>query len=192
MPETPEELHARATQGMREVAYTEWDTFPFIGDLTLRSLKPPVEAEPARTGVGGIDCRSCSNPDDHYLWTDEHWRLSAPRTPSGFPVLVFLQPRAHFADPGDLPDDLAASFGVVLARLERAVKAVGEIGRVHISRWGDGSEHLHWWIYGRPARLLQLRGTFAALWDDILPPVPEDVWRANLDIVRAGMGAPGR
>jgi hypothetical protein len=29
----------------------------------------------------------------------------------------------------------------------------------------------------------QLRSSFAAIWDDVLPPVPEDVWRANLEIV---------
>jgi hypothetical protein len=31
----------------------------------------------------------------------------------------------------------------------------------------------------RPARMPQVRGTFAATWDDVLPPLPEDVWRAN-------------
>jgi diadenosine tetraphosphate (Ap4A) HIT family hydrolase len=189
MPETTEQLYERAKAGLREVEYATWDSFPFTGDLSPRPLKPPAEAEPPRHGAGGIDCGSCTNPDEHYLWTDEHWRLSAPKKPSGFPVQVFLQPRAHYADPGDLPDDLAASFGVVLARLERAVKAVGDIGRVHISRWGDGGEHLHWWIYGRPARLLQMRGTFAALWEDMLPRLPEDVWQDNLAIVAREMSA---
>jgi hypothetical protein len=32
----------------------------------------------------------------------------------------------------------------------------------------------------RPARFPQLLGSFAAIWDDILPPTPDDVWRANL------------
>ena len=35
----------------------------------------------------------------------------------------------------------------------------------------------------RPARIPQLIGSFAAIWDDILPPLPEDVWRENLAIV---------
>jgi hypothetical protein len=30
----------------------------------------------------------------------------------------------------------------------------------------------------------QFRSSFAAIWDDVLPPVPEDVWRGNLEIVR--------
>jgi hypothetical protein len=25
----------------------------------------------------------------------------------------------------------------------------------------------------------QLRSSFAAIWDDILPPVPEELWREN-------------
>jgi hypothetical protein len=35
----------------------------------------------------------------------------------------------------------------------------------------------------RPARIPQLIGSFAAIWDDILPPVPEDVWRENMALV---------
>ncbi len=79
-----------------------------------------------------------------------------------------LEPRAHFAEPGDLPDELAAELGVLLARIERAIRSIGEIGRVHVCRWGDGGEHLHWWFMARPARTPQLIGSFAAIWDDIL------------------------
>jgi hypothetical protein len=97
-----------------------------------------------------------------------------------------LEPRAHFREPGDLPDVLAAELGVLLARTERAIRSIGDIGRVHVCRWGDGSEHLHWWLMARPARIPQLIGSFASIWDDILPPVPEDIWRANVDaVVRA-------
>ena len=39
----------------------------------------------------------------------------------------------------------------------------------------------------RPARLVQLIGSFAAIWDDILPPQPEELWRANLAAVTAAM-----
>ncbi|HEX5540937.1 MAG TPA: hypothetical protein VFX60_05145, partial [Micromonospora sp.] len=37
----------------------------------------------------------------------------------------------------------------------------------------------------RPYGRLQLRGTFLSLWDDILPPIPESVWRENLALVAA-------
>jgi diadenosine tetraphosphate (Ap4A) HIT family hydrolase len=161
----------------------EWDTFPFEGNIRPRALEPPVESEPPRVGERGVDCPSCVAGDDEYIWTDERWRLlPLPQTP-GLPVVVLLEPREHHGEPGDLPEEVAADLGVMLARVERAVRAVGEIGRVHITRYGDGSEHLHWWFLARPARVLQLRGSFAAIWDDILPPLPEDVWRSNLRAV---------
>jgi diadenosine tetraphosphate (Ap4A) HIT family hydrolase len=102
-------------------------------------------------------------------------------------VIVLLEPREHFAELGDLTDELAADLGVMLARVERAVWSVGEIGRVHVCKWGDGSEHLHWWFMARPARIPQLIGNFAAIWDDVLPPLPEEVWRANLEAVKTAL-----
>jgi hypothetical protein len=39
----------------------------------------------------------------------------------------------------------------------------------------------------RPARIPQLIGSFAAIWDDILPPVPEDIWRKDVDAVVAAL-----
>jgi diadenosine tetraphosphate (Ap4A) HIT family hydrolase len=160
----------------------EWDTFPFEGRLQVRALRPPVPVEPPRGGEGGVDCPRCARPDDLYLWTDEHWRLAALPEPTGLPIVVLLETRAHH-DFGDLPAERAAELGPLLLRIERAVRAVGEVGRVHVCRWGDGSEHLHWWFMGRPARLPQLIGSFAAIWDDILPPTPDQVWRENLATV---------
>jgi len=161
----------------------DWETFPFDGEIRPRRLQPPVEEETPRHGHGGVECVRCVRSDDEYLWTSQRWRLWAFDSPTGLPVVVLLEPREHFAEPGDLPDELAAELGVLLARIERAIRAVGEIGRVHVCRWGDGSEHLHWWFMARPARMPQLLGSFAAIWDDILPPLPEDVWRANLATV---------
>jgi diadenosine tetraphosphate (Ap4A) HIT family hydrolase len=117
-----------------------------------------------------------------YLWTNERWRLFAPQ-PNGLPVVVLLEAREHYAEPGDLPDELASDLGVMVARVERAVRSLPGIGRVHVCRWGDGSEHLHWWFMARPARFSQLIGSFAAVWDDVLPPTPDVVWRSNLDHV---------
>ena len=76
----------------------------------------------------------------------------------------------------------------MIARVERAVRSVGEIGRVHVCRWGDGSEHLHWWFLARPARLRQLKTNLVAIWDDVLPPLPEDLWRENLSAVAKALG----
>lgn len=187
MPESPEELFARAANALRMPPVEEWDSFPFDGEMTPRALRPPVEQEEPRHGEGGMNCRRCAASDDEYIWTEGRWRLYSPE-PNGLPIVVLLEPREHFDAPGDLPDEIAAELGIMLARIERAIRSLGGIGRVHVCRWGDGSEHLHWWFMARPARFPQLIGNFAAIWDDILPPVPEDVWRANLDAIVAALG----
>ena len=101
--------------------------------------------------------------------------------------MLILEPKEHY-DIETLPAELAAELGPLMQRIERAIREAGDIGRVHIGRWGEGSEHLHWWFMGRPARMRQLSDSFAAIWDDILPPVPDDVWRASVEQVVAALG----
>jgi hypothetical protein len=188
--ETPEQLFERAVDDLRMPPVQEWEEFPFDGELRPRALLPPLAREEPRRGEGGVDCPLCAAPDADYLWTDARWRVRGAR-PNGLPVVVFLETRDHYAEPGDLADEVAAELGLLLARIERAVRSVGEIGRVHVCRWGDGSEHLHWWFMARPARIPQLLGSFAGIWDDILPPTPDDVWRANLEHVGHRLAAEG-
>jgi diadenosine tetraphosphate (Ap4A) HIT family hydrolase len=189
MAETPEQLYERVRDALRMPPVQEWDTFPFDGEMRPRPLRPPEDRDVARHGEGGVDCLACTAPDEEYVWTSERWRLREPlEAPHGLPVVVLLEPREHYAEPGDLSDELASEFGVLHARIERAVRSVGEIGRVHVCRWGDGGEHLHWWFMARPARIPQLIGNFAAIWDDILPPTPDDIWRANVDAVVKALG----
>lgn len=78
-------------------------------------------------------------------------------------------------------------LGPLLVRIERAVAAVEGVERVHVCRWGDGSEHFHAWFIARPGRLPQIKGTFVAIWDDILPPLPEALWREKLETVAAAL-----
>jgi diadenosine tetraphosphate (Ap4A) HIT family hydrolase len=188
VPETPEELYARAKDALRMPPVEEWETFPFDGELRPRPLQPPDERERPRFGEGGVDGRRCAAADDDYLWTNENWRLWSLPEPTGLPLVVLLESREHYGEPGDLPDELAAELGVLQAKIERAIRGLGNIGRVHVCRWGDGGEHLHWWFLARPARTPQLIGSFAAIWDDILPPVPEEQWRADLAALRAALG----
>jgi len=179
--ETPEELWKRARGALRMPPVHEWRSWPFEGDVRPRELGPPVEREAPRAGEGGVDCYRCGQPDDAYLWTNDTWRLVAPPR-NGLPVVVLLEPRAH-CDFGSIPDELVSEIGPMLVRVEAAVRAVAHVGRVHVCRWGDGSEHLHWWFMGRPERLPQVIGTLAAIWDDVLPPTPDDVWEENLAAV---------
>jgi len=69
------------------------------------------------------------------------------------------------------------------------VLAVETVARVHIGRWGEGAEHLHWWFIGRPAGFGQLRSSFAEIWDEVLPATPADVWQANLERVVAELSS---
>ena len=77
----------------------------------------------------------------------------------------------------------------MIVGIERAIAALDGIGRVHVGRWGDGSAHFHVWFMARPARLPQVRTSFAAIWDDILPPVPEEIWRADVARVARALAA---
>ena len=191
VPETPEDLYARAAGSLRMPPVHDWETFPFDGELRPRTLRAPVAEEAPRQGRGGAECTSCARADQDYFWTDQRWRMLHFARPSGLPVVLILEPRAHYAEPGDLPAGVAAELGVLLARVERAVRAVPDVGRVHVCRWGDGAEHLHWWFLARPARFPQLLGSFAAIWDDILPPTPEPIWRENIAIVKRELDRAG-
>ncbi len=191
MPEARDQLYRRVQeQGLRRPPLEEWETFPFEGDMRPRALRPPVEREQPRHGEDAGDCWRCLHGDEHALWTDDRWIVTPTQEPNGLPVIVLLFPRTHM-DIDSMPPDLAAELGPMLLRVERAVRSVGEIGRVHVCRWGDGSYHLHWWFIARSAGFPQLIGSFAAIWDDVLPPTPEEVWRENLATVARVLAADG-
>jgi diadenosine tetraphosphate (Ap4A) HIT family hydrolase len=163
--------------------FVSWPIFPFVGDLHVRPVEPRRSEDHPRDGEpGGSPCRACSAPDDDYLWVDERWRVSAPDRPSGAPVQLFLESRDHL-DLDDLDEDLAAEMGRLIVRLDRAIQAVGGIGRVHVNRWGDGGSHLHLWFYGRPVGDTQMIGFCLPLWAMTLPPTQEEAWNRNLEVV---------
>lgn len=164
--------------------FTRWPSFPFEGEFRVKQLDEPVAVEPPRKGEGSSECHSCNAPDDAYIWVSERWRVRAMDRPTGLPMVLILESRSHL-DLGDLPNLLAAELGVMTVRLERAIRSLDGVARVHVNRWGDGAAHLHLWFLARPYGRLQLRGTFLSLWDDILPPIPEPQWRENLALVAA-------
>ena len=186
MPETPEAFWQRTHGSLGVPPVEEWETWPFAGSVTPRPLEAPENTERARAGAGGVDCRRCAGGTDGALWFDDNWVVEALGAPSGLPCVVLLHTRAHL-DFHELPDELANELGPLMVQVQRAVYAIGDIGNVHVCRWGDGSEHFHMWFMARPARIPQLNGSFAAIWDDVLPPLPEEIWRANLDLVAAAL-----
>lgn len=174
MPDTPRRLPD----------FTKWPSFPFEGDLRVKPIDEPVATEPSRAGEDPNECTACAAPDDAYIYVSERWRVRAMDRPSGLPMVLILESRSHL-DLGDLPNMLAAELGVMTVRLERAIRSLDGVGRVHVNRWGDGSAHLHVWFMARPYGRLQLRGTFLSLWDDILPPIADAQWQENLALVAA-------
>jgi hypothetical protein len=189
MPETPEDFYARAAESLRTPPVETWDTWPFEGPVQPRALEPPVDTEKPRHGEDGVDCRACTAGDDKYVWTSERWRLYPVDPPNGLPVVLLLESREHFTTPGDLPEAMAAELGVLIGRIDRAIMSIEGIGRVHVGRWGEGGAHLHIWFLARPARMEQLRSNFAAIWDDILPQMPDDIWQENVAAVVGALNA---
>jgi diadenosine tetraphosphate (Ap4A) HIT family hydrolase len=192
MPETAADYDARIREhldadgrlGLPEDGIPYWEIFPFEAEgLRLKAIEPALEREEDRFGEDPATCR-CSDPDradEGTMWENDRWRLVAGE-PSGAPVLLVLLPKEHF-DLATLPDDLAAEMGRLMTGIAAAVEALPSVARCHLSRWGDGGAHAHFFFMARPALLGQFRGTCMALWDDFLPPVPQDVFDANVAFV---------
>jgi hypothetical protein len=174
---SPEEFYAHAMRAadaggrLPLSRMTAWDVFPFEHDgLRVVPLARPVLPELDRAGENALDCPACT-AGRAPVWSDQHWRLSVLES-SGAPLVLMLEPADHHDLP-DLPDDLASEMGMLLVRISRAIESLPHIARAHVSRWGDGGAHLHLFFFARPAGFSQLRGTCLAIWDDLLPPVPD-------------------
>lgn len=153
-----------------------WPIFPFETDgLRSRPLDEPVLPEPPRHGESAADCRTCSEPDEAFVWTDARWRVSMSAEPASLPC-VTIHTREHL-DFSDLTDELGAELGVLLVRAERALAGIEGVGRVHVYKWGDGGAHLHVFVVARPAGMMQLRGMFLSTWMHVLPPLPDAEWQ---------------
>lgn len=164
--------------------------FPFEGDLRVRRFNPPSLTDRPRSGEpGGDPCDACSRPDGEYIWVDDHWRVFVARR-SGVPLQLFLETRDHL-DLDDLDNDRGAELGLMIVRLNKAMQAIGGIGRVHASRWGDGGSHFHMWFYSRPVGASQMLGFWLPMWAIILPATDQETWDANAAIVARELAAGG-
>jgi diadenosine tetraphosphate (Ap4A) HIT family hydrolase len=163
-------------------AYVDWPIFPFEGELRVKHPLPRMATDLAREGEGERPCRACPRPDGEYVWSDDRWRVWALPQPTALPVAVILETRAHL-DFEDFSDDDARELGSMIRRLDRAIHEVGGIGRVQVSRWGDGAAHFHLWFLARPIGQMELYGFGMPLWYQILPPIDEEVRAANLRTV---------
>ncbi len=168
------------------------DLFPLEGEILVKPLEPPILPEPPRRGEpGGDPCAACTGTLSNFVvWRDERWGLGIANEPSGLPMVAVLQPLAHH-DLEDLPVDLTGELGPMIQRVARAIGRLDTVGRVHVNRWGDGSQHFHLWFLARPRGMWQMRGAMLAVWDDLLPRVPDEEWRDARGRVAAAMAEEG-
>jgi hypothetical protein len=185
--------HARLPYGERVSAepLVGGPFFPFEGELSVVPLDEPIVPEPPRNGEpGGSDCFRCANPDAYVIWRDEQWELRTGFEPIGLPMMAGLAPVEHVTL-HTMPYDLTATLGPVIRRTALAIGRVDGVARTHINRWGDGSEHFHLWFLARPLGMMQLRGAMIAAWNDMLPPIPDGEFAANMRTVAAAMAEDG-
>lgn len=192
MPESAEEVYARVVARvgvdgrLPMPPVGEWDIFPWEGEMAPKVVRPPLEAEAPRWGEGDKPCACRQGEPENAVWRNERWVVTTTEKPTGLPLMLFLHTREHL-DFDEMDDDLAAEFGLVTSWLHRIMAHLPNIGRVHVSKWGDGGSHLHVWFIARTARLPHILGSMAVEWNEMLPPGPEDVWRADLHHVAARM-----
>lgn len=192
MPESIEDFAARAqsaqTSGGRlpldPHGMPLWDVFPFdASELRVKELRGVGEELPRMGEAGGPECHCVTGDSGDWreVWSNGRWQVKVAPV-SGSALVVVLEPFEH-VDLDELSRDRAAELGVLTVGLVRAIEALPSVGRCHVSRWGDGGAHAHVWFIARPLGMTQLRGTYMALWDDLLPPMPTDVRDDNLAAV---------
>jgi diadenosine tetraphosphate (Ap4A) HIT family hydrolase len=160
---------------------------PYLEPLTVREPGERVIPEPPRRGEpGGEPCGICSDGQATApVWSDENWTLHPPVNGS-LPGAVWMASRVHADSFSDLPTEVAVTFGPVAARVERAILSLGDIGRVHLYRWGDGGAHFHVWFVPRPLGMVEANGMMLPLWEDVLPNVTDqELAEAATRIARA-------
>jgi diadenosine tetraphosphate (Ap4A) HIT family hydrolase len=160
---------------------------PYLEPLVPREPEARVIPEPPRRGEpGGPPCAICGDATTPPLWSDEHWTLHAP-VGGSLAGAVWLASRVHVDSFSDLPAPAAAEFANVVARAERAILSLGDVGRVHLYRWGDGGAHFHVWLIPRPLGMLEASGMMLPLWEDALPNLPDEELLAAAKRVAAAM-----
>ncbi|EWT03047.1 hypothetical protein N865_03800 [Intrasporangium oryzae NRRL B-24470] len=193
-PEPIEDYYARIMaaadeDGRLPVAVAEgmpgWDIYPYEAQgLRLKPIAPLADEEPARRGEVASECWCASGPgpdDGTRVWSNGRWKLDlSPET--GLPFAALLSPLEHH-DLATLPTDLAAEMGQLVVAVADGVEHLPSVGRVQVAKYGDGGAHLHLFFMGRPARMLQFRGSPLIDWEENLPRIPLEVHQANAQVV---------
>jgi len=160
---------------------------PYSEPLVPRAPGERVIPEPPRRGEpGGEPCAICGRATTSALWSDELWTLHAP-VGGSLPGAVWVASREHFDSFADMPPEYAEAFGRLAGQVERAILSLGEVGRVHLYRWGDGGSHFHVWFLPRPLGMLEAHGMYLPIWEDVLPNVTDSELETAARKVAAAM-----
>ena len=164
-------------------------------DLGNRGLDRHVVAEARRNEeprAGVLDRSECGHcrESEHTIWSDDLWHVNAGFAPSGIPYVGGLAPNRH-CTLDTAPLDVLATLGPTMQRMNVAVKSIPGVARTHFARWGDGSEHFHMWALARPLGMMQGRGAMLAFWDDVLPPLSDELQAEHLRIVAESLASGG-
>ena len=163
-------------------------TLPYEEPLKVREPDDRVIPEPPRRGEpGGDPCGICGGQTTGAVWSDDLWTLHPP-VGGSLRGAVWLASREHADSFSDLSTAAAASFGPVVAKVERGILAQGDVARVHLYRWGDGGAHFHVWLLPRPLGMLEAKGMMLPLWEDALPNLTDDELREAAERIAAHMG----
>lgn len=164
-------------------------TMPYSEPLVPRAPDERVIPEPPRRGEpGGEPCGICGGAATSAVWSDDLWTLHPPVNGS-LPGAVWVASREHFDSFADMPAVYAADFGRMAGRVERAILSLGDVARVHLYRWGDGGAHFHVWFIPRPLGMLDARGMYLPIWEDVLPNVSDAELEAAAQKVAAALHA---
>jgi diadenosine tetraphosphate (Ap4A) HIT family hydrolase len=163
-------------------------SLPYVEPLTIRPPGARVLPEPRRRGEeGGEPCRICAGTSLAPVWGDDHFTVHPPSSCS-LPGALWIASRVHVDSFRDLPGDVAAAFGPLVARLESAMlHHLPDVGRVHLYRWGDGGAHFHVWLIPRPLGMMEAVGHHLPLWEETLPPVDDAESRRAVELVIAAL-----
>lgn len=164
-------------------------TLPYADPLIPRTPAARTLPEPPRRGeAGGPPCSICTGSGAPPVWSDDLWSVHPP-TSCSLPGTVWLASRAHVDSFADLSPAAASDFGVIVARIERAIVSLGDVARVHLYRWGDGGAHFHVWFLPRPLGMVEAAGAMLPLWEDVLPVRPDAELRAAAELVASRLAA---
>ncbi len=108
--------------------------------------------------TGATDCYYCVRhrtgedpPPGGWLVEDEDWLVGHGPAHMSLPGTLRIESRRHFTDFAEMTGAEAASFGVLLRELYRAVRPVTGAERIHLLATMDYQPHFHAWLYPRAA-----------------------------------------